>query len=78
MKTHMQSPKKDDDKWLNPRITYLQKFIKPLPSTCPECGAELTDTIIESETICTQCGLVTSGSIEYVSLTKVIYPYGRH
>ena len=73
---NMQSP--NDEKWLNPRLFYLKKFVKPLPTSCPECGAELSTTIDDDETICTNCGLVTSGSIEYVSLTKIDFPYGRH
>ena len=67
-----------DRKWLNPRIFYLQTFVKPLPTKCPECGSPLTTTIDEDETICTQCGLITSASIEYVAGTKIIYDYGRH
>lgn len=66
------------DKWENPRIYFLRKFVKPLPNTCPECGAELSTTIDEDETICTKCGLITSMSIEYVAGTRITLDYGRH
>ena len=66
------------EKWDNPRLFYLHKFVKPLPNYCPECGAELTTTEDEDETICTGCGLITSMSIEYVANTRIILPYGRH
>lgn len=60
------------------RLLYLKKFVKPLPTSCPECGCDLTTTEDEDETICTGCGLITSMSIEYVSLRKIDLPYGRH
>lgn len=60
------------------RLHYLRSFVKPLPHVCPECQGELTTTEDEDETICTQCGLITSMSIEYVGLTKIDLPYGRH
>lgn len=60
------------------RLSYLKTFSKPLPNYCPECGAELTTTEDEDETICTGCGLITSMSIEYVANTRIILPYGRH
>ena len=75
----------EDEKWLEPenyrkkiRLNYIKTFTKPLPNYCPECGGPLTTTLDEYETICTECGLVTSASIEYVSVTKIILPYGRH
>jgi hypothetical protein len=68
----------DNMEWINPRLFYLKSFVKPLPSTCPECGAVLTTTEDEDETICTGCGLITSMSIEYVGLQKIDLPYGRH
>ena len=64
--------------WINPRMFFLNSFIKPLPHTCPECGAELTTTEDEDEIICTGCGLITSMSIEYVAGEKIVLPYGRH
>ena len=64
--------------WLNPRYYYLRKITKPLPTICPECGSELTTTEDEDETICTDCGLITSMSIEYVAGHKIDLPYGRH
>lgn len=60
------------------RLSYLETFVKPLPSYCPECGGELTTTEDEDETICTGCGLITSMSIEYVGIQKIDLPYGRH
>jgi hypothetical protein len=66
------------EKWDNPRLFYLHKFVKPLPTSCPECGCDLTTTEDEDETICTGCGLITSMSIEYVGLQKIDLPYGRH
>ena len=60
------------------RLSYLETFVKPLPTTCPECGSDLTTTEDEDETICTGCGLITSMSIEYVGLRKLDLPYGRH
>ena len=68
---HMLSPK--DRKWLNPRLYYLQSFIKPLPSLCPECKHEVYHD--EDEIICTNCGLVVWGPIEYVGLTRIDYPF---
>lgn len=59
------------------RLIYLKTFIKPLPPYCPECGEPLTTTEDEDETICTQCGLIVSASIEYVAGVKIILPYGR-
>ena len=70
--------KTTEEKETEARLQYLKTFIKPLPNYCPECQGPLSSTIDEDETICTNCGLVTSGSIEYVSLTKIDYPYGRH
>lgn len=64
--------------WLNPRLFYLQSFIKPLPQYCPECEGELDTTIDEDETICIQCGLVCSSSIEYAAGIKIDLPHGRH
>ena len=43
----------DEMKWKDPRLFFLKSFVKPHPSTCPECGAELTTTEDEDETICT-------------------------
>lgn len=68
----------DEMKWKDPRIFFLKSFIKPLPTSCPECGHELTSTLDQDETICTHCGLITSASIEYVGLRKIDLPYGRH
>ena len=68
----------DEMKWKDPRLFFLKSFVKPHPSTCPECGAELTTTEDEDETICTGCGLITSMSIEYVAGEKIDLPYGRH
>lgn len=61
-------------KWNNPRLFYLHKFIKPVPVTCPECGTELT--IDEEELYCNHCGLVCSSSIDYVAGFKIDLPYG--
>jgi NAD-dependent DNA ligase len=68
----------DEMKWKDPRLFFLKSFVKPRPSTCPECGAELTTTEDEDEIICTGCGLITSMSIEYVAGEKIVLPYGRH
>ena len=69
---------KMNDTWKkHPRLYFLKSFIKPLPTVCPECDTLLT-TEEHDETICPKCGLVTSGSIEYVGLEKIDYPYGRH
>ena len=68
-----------EDKWKkqDPRITYLNSFIKPLPTYCPECNSEkLVDG--EAESYCEKCGLVVTASIEYVSGCHIILPYGRH
>ena len=62
--------------WIDPRITYLKTFIKPLPHTCPECEGDLLDG--EAEQYCEKCGLVVTASIEYVGLKHIILPYGRH
>ena len=67
------------DKWKkrDPRITYLNTFIKPLPTYCPECNSDkLVDG--EAERYCSKCGLVVTASIEYVGLKHIILPYGRH
>lgn len=60
------------------RLSYLETFVKPQPSYCPECGAPITTMEDEDETICTYCGLITSASIEYVAGNKINLPYGRH
>lgn len=60
------------------RLSYLETFVKPQPSCCPECGGTLNTTIDEDETICEKCGLITSMSIEYVAGNKINLPYGRH
>ena len=64
----------NDDKWLNPRLFYLQKFVIPQPTTCPECGGELHSSEDEDETICSECGLITSASIRYVAGIKINLP----
>ena len=72
--------KMNHDKWKpkrDPRITYLNTFIKPLPTYCPECNSDkLVDG--EAERYCSKCGLVVTASIEYVSGCQIILPYGRH
>lgn len=70
--------KTNEEKQKEHRIEYLKTFIKPLPLSCPECHNELSTTIDEDETICTNCGLITSMSIEYVAGQKIDLPYGRH
>ena len=67
---------KENDKWLQPRLFYLRSFVKPLPNTCPECGGILEN--LEDETICKDCDLIVSASIEYVGNTRIMLPYGRH
>lgn len=75
-----------DDEWLKTteekkaeiRLAYLKTFIKPNSNICPECYGELSTTIDEDETLCTDCGLIVSMSIEYVAGQKIILPYGRH
>lgn len=62
-----------EKKWLNPRLYYLQSFIKPLPRICPECEHELTHD--EEEIFCNHCGLVVMSPIEYVGLEKIDYPF---
>lgn len=66
------------DKWKrkDPRIVYLNTFIKPLPNICPECEGDLESG--EAESYCEKCGLVVTASIEYVSGRQIILPYGRH
>lgn len=66
----------DEMKWKDPRLFFLKSFVKPRPSTCPECGAELTTTEDEDEAYCTDCGLVTSASNCYVAGFKIDLPYG--
>ena len=70
--------KMNNDKWKrkDPRIVYLNTFIKPLPNTCPECEGDLESG--EAESYCKACGLVVTASIEYVSGNHIILPYGRH
>ena len=84
MKEGMTPIKDNVDKWLEPedhrkqlRLTYIKSFNKPQPNKCPECGSQLSTTIDESETICTQCGLITSASIEYVAGIRIHLPYGK-
>ena len=75
----------EPDKWLEPedykkhmRLVYINSFRKPVYYTCPECDGELEESLDEDETLCKQCGLVTSASIEYVAGIKIILPHGRH
>ena len=71
--------KMNNDKWKrkDPRIVYLNTFIKPLPTYCPECNSDkLVDG--EAESYCEKCGLVVTASIEYVAGEHIILPYGRH
>lgn len=70
--------KTSEEKQKEKRKAYLDSFVKPLPTYCPECGEQLTTTEDEDETICTKCGLITSASIEYVGVKKIVLPYGRH
>ena len=57
------------------RLTH-KKYNKPLPDSCPECGAELI--LYDDETICIFCGLVCSSPHEYVAGIHIDLPYGRH
>lgn len=61
--------------WLNPRLYYLQKLVKPLPHLCPECQMELEHDHQHAVTYCSKCGLVIREPIHYVSITHVTYPY---
>lgn len=60
------------------RLAYLERFVKPQPTYCPECGSQLTTTEDDDEVICTGCGLITSMSVDYVAGFRITLPYGRH
>lgn len=67
--------------WLNPRdrkkenrLIYIKRLQAHTPTTCPECGNELT---IDNEQIyCQCCGLVTQDSIQYQAGFHFKYPHG--
>ena len=70
--------KEQNQKWINPRKYYINKFInhKPL-NRCPECGGIIEySSEDEDEAYCTECGLVTSASNCYVAGFKIDLPYG--
>ena len=60
------------------RLAYLETFVKPISSYCPECKSPLISNFDGDETTCSYCGLVTSASTEYVAGKKIRLPYGRH
>lgn len=45
-------------------------------NVCPDCGAETRTDYEHAETYCTECGLITQATIEYVGNKKIKYPYG--
>ena len=63
-------------KRLDPRLSYLKKITKNIPSQCPECEGKLVEG--EAESYCNDCGLVVTASIEYVAGVRIVLPYGRH
>ena len=67
------------DPWLEPkrkqRLLYIIRLQAHTPSSCPECGHELTYTE-DTEIYCNHCGLVCADSIEYVAGIKINYPFG--
>ena len=67
---------KNNNRWLNPRLFYLNTFVKSMPNTCPECGSELYSSEDGDETICTGCGLITSASTRYVAGERIDLLYG--
>lgn len=70
--------KTTEEKKAERRLAYLKTFVKPNSNICPECYGTLSTTEDEDETICTDCGLIVSMSIEYVAGFKIYLPYGRH
>lgn len=70
--------KEQNQKWLNPRKYYINSFLNHESLRyCPECGGEVEySSEDEDEAYCTQCGLITSASIQYVAGVKIDLPYG--
>lgn len=60
------------------RKIYINKCLNHQPlNRCPECGGLIEySTEDEDEAYCTECGLVTSASSQYVAGVKIHLPYG--
>ena len=61
---------------LDSRLLYIKKITRANPTICPECE-HTVEPDVKDEIICSHCGLVCSGPIDYVGLVKVDYPF-RH
>jgi type IV secretory pathway VirD2 relaxase len=70
--------KTNEEKEAERRLAFLKTFVKPNSNVCPECYGVLSTTIDEDETLCEDCGLIVSMSIEYVAGQKIDLPHGRH
>lgn len=70
--------KEQNKKWMNPRKYFINSFLNHESlKYCPECKGEIEySTEDEDEAYCTQCGLITSASTQYVAGTKIDLPYG--
>ena len=45
-------------------------------SQCPICGAKTNMDIEQGELYCNDCGLIVKGSIAYVGVFRIEYPFG--
>ena len=77
-KTQRKMIKEQEEKWVNPRGYFINSFLNHTSlKHCPECGGEVEySSEDEDEAYCTECGLITSASIQYVAGNKIDLPYG--
>lgn len=70
--------KENEKRWLNPRKYYINSFLNHEPlNRCPECGGLIEySSEDEDEAFCTECGLITSASSQYVAGVRIDLPYG--
>lgn len=56
------------------RLHYILSLQAHTPTTCPDCGEQLT--IDNEEIYCETCGLITQASTEYTAGNKYTLPHG--
>jgi len=59
----------------NPRLSFIKSITEPTPTICPECDHEILPIDEYDEIVCPECGLVCNGTIPYVGLKKIDFPF---